>query len=390
MTTTAFDPSTGPLLDATDADPGSLGCVTIDSVTAAAYTIPTEQPEADGTASWDATTIVVVTVTAGGRTGTGWTYGAPAIVDVVHDVLRPVVLGADAAATPAVWAAMVAAVRNNTRAGLCGYAISAVDVALWDLKARLLDCSLSRLWGAARPAAPIYGSGGFTTFDAARLDRQLEGWVGEHHIPRVKIKIGEAWGRRTDRDIARIRQTRSRIGADVELYVDANGAYTPKQAIRLMAEVADAGVVWFEEPVSSEDLAGLRQVRDQVHADVTAGEYGYDLTYFAKLCAADAVDCVQIDATRAGGYTEWHRIAAVAAGHQLQVSAHCAPNLHAHVGVATQNVRHLEYFSDHVRIEQLMFDNTLDPAGGQLHPHPHLPGHGMELLHEHAEPYRVR
>ncbi|THJ68788.1 mandelate racemase [Arthrobacter echini] len=361
----------------------------IETVSASAYTIPTEQHEADGTASWDATTIVVVTVTAGGATGTGWTYGAPAIVRVVDDLLSPVVVGADAVAVPAIWAAMVAAVRNNTRAGLCGYAVSALDIALWDLKARLLGCSLSQLWGPVRPSVPIYGSGGFTSFDADTLDEQLRTWVDELHLPRVKIKIGESWGHRIDRDVARVRQTRSRIGPDVELYVDANGAYTPKQAVRLVTEAADADVVWFEEPVSSEDLVGLRQVRDRVSADVAAGEYGYDLTYFATMCAAGAVDCVQIDATRAGGYTEWHRIAAVAAGHQLQVSAHCAPNLHAHVGATTPNLRHLEYFSDHVRIEQLVFDNALTPEGGDLVPSRDLQGHGMTLRQERAAPYRV-
>ena len=386
MTTTAYDPSSAPMLGR---GPARFGGTVIETLQAAAYTIPTEQEEADGTASWDATTIVVVTVTADGVTGTGWTYGAAAVVDVVEDVLRSVVVGADVTATPATWAGMVAAVRNNTRAGLCGYAISAVDVALWDLKARLLGCSLAELWGQVRATAPVYGSGGFTTFDAARLDQQLDGWLDDA-IPRVKIKIGESWGHRTDRDVARIRQARARIGSDTALYVDANGAYTAKQAVRLMTEVAEADVVWFEEPVSSEDLAGLRHVRERVSADVAAGEYGYDLTYFARMCGAEAVDCVQVDATRAGGYTEWHRIAALAAGHQLQVSAHCAPNLHAHVGVTTPNLRHLEYFSDHVRIEQLLFDNALDPRGGQLRPHPDLPGHGLEFFSDRAEPYRVR
>ena len=385
MTTAAYDPSSVPLLGRS---PARFGGMVVEALQAAAYTVPTEQEEADGTASWDATTIVVVTVTADGETGTGWTYGAPAIVDVVERVLRRVVVGADVAATPATWAGMVAAVRNHTRAGLCGYAISAVDVALWDLKARLLGCSLAELWGQVRATAPIYGSGGFTTFDAARLDQQLDGWLDDA-IPRVKIKIGESWGQRVDRDIARIRQARARIGPGTELYVDANGAYTAQQAIRLMNQVSDADVVWFEEPVSSDDLAGLRHVRQRVGADVAAGEYGSDLTYFARMCTADAVDCVQVDATRAGGYTEWHRIAALAAGHQLQVSAHCAPNLHAHAGVVTPNLRHLEYFSDHVRIERLLFDNALDPVDGQLRPRPELPGHGMELFTERAEPYRV-
>lgn len=362
----------------------------VETLHAAAYTVPTEQAEADGTASWDATTLVVVTVSAAGVTGTGWTYGAPAVVDVVHDVLRSVVVGTDVAATPAIWAGMVAAVRDHTRVGLCGYAVSAVDIALWDLKARLLGCSLSTLWGRVRQSAPIYASGAFTTFTTTQLDQQLDAWVDDAAIPRVKIKIGEARGTRTERDVARIRQTRRRVGSDTELYVDAAGSYTVKQAIRLMDEVEDSDVIWCEEPVNSNDLAGLRLIRNHVSADVAAGQYGSDLAYFARLCDAEAIDCVQIDATRAGGYTEWNRIAALAAAHHLEVSAHGAPNLHAHVGVATPNLRHLEYSSDHARIERLLFDHPLDPTGGQLSPHADLPGHGMNLCTRNAGPYRVR
>src|SRR5699024_8571936 len=123
---------------------------------------------------WDSTTIVVVHIRAGNAAGTGWTYGSPAIADIINTDLRDVVLGADPTAIPAVWEAMVASVRNNMRAGLCGYAISAIDVALWDLKARLLECPLSQLWGQARREIPVYGSGGFTTFDTARMDEQLD------------------------------------------------------------------------------------------------------------------------------------------------------------------------------------------------------------------------
>ena len=156
-------------------------------------------------------------------------------------------------------------------------------------------------------------------------------------IPRVKIKIGEAWGRNPSRDLSRIRQARATIGPDTELFVDANGAYSAKQAIRVMADAQDCDVRWCEEPVSSDDLDGLRAVREAVAPDVTAGEYGYDLAYFRRMCAAGAVDCVQADVTRCGGITEWLRIAAVAAAHNLEISGHCAPQLHVHVAAATPN-----------------------------------------------------
>lgn len=349
----------------------------VEALDARVYTVPTDAPEADGTARWDATTLVVVTARADGVTGTGWTYGAAACAQVVRDLLADVVVGRDALAVPGTWSAMVAAVRNATRAGVVGYAVSAVDVALWDLKARLLGVSLARLFGVVHERVPVYGSGGFTTYSDERMAAQLAGWVDDQRIPRVKIKIGESWGAHEVRDLERVRFAREIIGPDVELFVDANGGYQRKQAIRLGQAMAGDDVRWFEEPVSSDDLAGLREVRDQVPIDVTAGEYGTDIAYFQRMCAANAVDCLQIDATRCGGYTEWLRAAAIAAGHGLSVSGHCAPNLHAPVAAATPNLRHLEWFHDHVRIESTLFDGALDPSGGTITPDPDRPGHGM-------------
>jgi L-alanine-DL-glutamate epimerase-like enolase superfamily enzyme len=321
--------------------------------------------------------------------GTGWTYGPPACAQVVADQLAPVVLGANPLDVGAVFEAMVRAVRNAGRPGAVGYAISAVDIALWDVKARLLGLPLHRLLGAVHERVPVYGSGGFTTYSPAQLQGQLTDWVGRQAIPRVKIKIGGSWGTQLAEDLYRIRVARSAIGDDVELFVDANGAYTAKQAIRLMGQARELDVRWFEEPVSSDDLAGLAAVRRGVAADVTAGEYGYDLPYFARMCAAGAVDCVQSDVTRCGGITEWLRIAAVAAAHNLQVSGHCAPHLHAHVGAATANLRHLEWFHDHVRIETMFFDGTLNPAGGALCPDSHSGGHGLTLREDVAARYRI-
>jgi L-alanine-DL-glutamate epimerase-like enolase superfamily enzyme len=353
-------------------------------VDVAVFTVPTDEPEADGTLSWDATTMVLVQVRCDGVTGTGWTYGPAACADVVRGQLADVVLGTDPLAVGAAADAMVKAVRNAGRPGVAGYAISAVDVALWDLKARLLGLPLHRLLGAVREEVPIYGSGGFTTYGSERLAEQLTAWTGQG-IRQVKIKIGESWGRAPARDLARIAEARSMIGSDVELFVDANGGYRRAQAIRIMRAAAEHDVRWFEEPVSSDDLAGLRAVREAVTADVAAGEYGGDLTYFARMCAADAVDCLQADATRCGGITEWLRVAAVAAAHHLEISGHCAPHVHAHVAAATPNLRHLEWFHDHVRIEQMFFDGVLDPAGGALCPDPNAPGLGLTLRREVAQ-----
>jgi len=361
----------------------------VESVAVSVYVVPTDAPEADGTLSWDRTTLVLAEVRSGAVTGVGWTYGSAACAPVIRDTLAPLIIGREALDVAGCWDAMVRAVRNDGRPGAVGYAISAVDVALWDLKARLLELPLHKLLGAVRDEVPVYGSGGFTSYDESRLRDQLSHWAHEQRIPRVKIKIGESWGRAVDRDLRRMRHAREAVGDDVELYVDANGGYRRKQAVRLMAAAADLDVRWFEEPVSSDDLDGLREVRDAVTADVAAGEYGYDLAYFERMCAAGAVDCLQADVSRCGGISEWLRVAAVAAARGLQLSGHCAPHLHAHVATAAPNLRHLEWFHDHVRIESMFFEPALDPAGGVIRPDPTSPGLGLTFRRTDAERFRV-
>jgi L-alanine-DL-glutamate epimerase-like enolase superfamily enzyme len=357
-------------------------------ITAAVYVIPTDAPEADGTLAWDQTTMVLASARAGTARGIGWSYAAAAAQSVITDVLAGVVTGRSALDIPGAAEAMARAVRNIGRPGIAATAISAVDIALWDLKARLLGSSVVQLLGAAQDSVPVYGSGGFTTYDENQTREQLAGWADKDRIPRVKIKIGESWGAREDRDLRRVALAREVIGPDAELYVDANGGYTAGQAVRVAGRLEQYGVTWFEEPVSSQDLAGLAAVRRQVRPDVAAGEYSWSLADSARLIDAGAVDCLQLDVTRCGGITEFLRGSALAAANHLQVSGHCAPNLHARAGVAVPNLRHVEYFHDHQRIERMFFDGALDPAGGVLTPDPDQPGLGLTLREPDAERYR--
>ena len=279
------------------------------------YRVPTDQPEADGTLEWSETTIVTVEVRAAGEVGLGWTYAPSACKGVIEETLRDVVVGSDALGVPGMHEQMVRRCRNFGRPGVVASAISAVDIALWDLKARLVGLPFVDLFGRCRAAVPVYGSGGFTTYDDEATTAQLEHWTVELGIPRVKIKVGESWGTNVARDLQRVGLAREVIGDEVELYVDANGGYRRKQAVRMGCRFAEAaGVSWFEEPVSSDDLEGLREVRDQVPCDIAAGEYGYDEAYFARMVAAGAVDCLQIDVTRCGGYTSWLRVAGARCG----------------------------------------------------------------------------
>ncbi len=362
--------------------------VPIEAVRTAAYTIPTDAPESDGTLAWEATTLVVVQIRAGGQTGLGYTYAGTAVATVVDDVLGPLVHGSDATYPATLWTQMLHAIRNLGRPGVVAQAVAATDIALWDLRSRLSGQALSATLGAVHAEVPIYGSGGFTSYDDAQLRRQLSGWVDDG-IPRVKIKVG----REPERDLARIEVARAAIGSGTELFVDANGAYSRKTALLWADRFAEHDVRWFEEPVSSDDLAGLRLLRDRGPAgvDIAAGEYGYDLHYFQRMFDAEAVDCPQVDVTRCLGVSGALRVAALCDARCLDLSLHCAPQISAHVGAAIWHLRHLEYFHDHVRIENLAFDGVLGPtAGGVLRPDPATPGHGLTLKEADLERFRVR
>jgi L-alanine-DL-glutamate epimerase-like enolase superfamily enzyme len=353
------------------------------------YRIPTDRPEADGTSAWEATTLVVVeAISAAGERGLGYSYAAAAAAGLVHELLEAVVVGCSAHDVRSVWGAMLAAVRNVGRPGVAATAISAVDVALWDLKARLAGQPLFRLLGPHRETVPIYGSGGFTTYTDRELAEQLGGWVRQG-IPRVKMKIGTAWGSRPELDVHRVKVAREAIGGEAELFVDANGAYTPKRAIALARRFAEQGVSYFEEPVSSDRLDQLAFIRRRIPQAVAAGEYGYDPWYFRAMLQAGAVDLLQADATRCLGITGWLEAAGLAHSFGIPFSAHCGPSIHAQAACAAPRIAHIEYFHDHVRIEHLLFDGALDPIGGCLRPDPTRPGLGLELKRQDAARYAV-
>jgi L-alanine-DL-glutamate epimerase-like enolase superfamily enzyme len=361
---------------------------TIDRVRADAYTIPTDAPESDGTLEWHETTIVVVHCDADGETGLGYTYGDASIEAFVANELRGVVEGRSVGGIGHAWHDMCAAIRNAGRPGLGMMAVSAVDIALWDLRARTLGLPLVALLPAFHDEVPVYGSGGFCSYSLERLGEQLSGWV-DAGIPRVKMKLG----RRPDEDPARLATARKAIGDDVELFVDANGAFRPKQALGWAQRYrAEWDVAWFEEPVSSGDVAGMRFVRDHGPAglDIAAGEYVAVLEDAAGLLDPPAVDCLQVDVTRCGGVTGTMLVAAMAAGHGVDVSGHCAPSVSVHALCAAPTLRHLEYFHDHVRIERMLFDGAPEPTRGVLRPDPTVTGHGLTLRAADAERFRRR
>lgn len=354
----------------------------VEALEVAAYRIPTDQPESDGTLEWSATTIVVVEALCEGVRGLGYTYAGRGAASVVEDTLRPAVLGGSALAPGAAYHAMRRAIRNLGQQGLAAMALSAVDCALWDLQARLLELPLVDLLGAVRDAVPVYGSGGFTSYAPEQLEQQLGGWA-EAGLRAVKMKVGRA----PSLDLSRVAVARSAVGPNVSLFVDANGAYECEQAARLGALFADRfGVAWYEEPRPSSDLEGLRRVHERVPPglELAAGEYGSTPEDFQLLLDAQAIDCLQADVTRCGGISGFLGVAAQCEARQRPLSAHCAPALHVALGCALAPLRHLEWCHDHVRLEQMLFEGAPRPVDGLLRPDRSRSGNGLSFRHREA------
>jgi L-alanine-DL-glutamate epimerase-like enolase superfamily enzyme len=359
-----------------------LSDIPVEKVDVSAYTIPTDAPEGDGTLRWDSTTLIVCEVRAADRAGLGYTYGNQATAIVADHLAEKCLLRHPALDVMGLHLSMLAQVRNDGSRGIASMAISALDIALWDLKAKLLKCSVVDLLGPAHSSVIAYGSGGFTTYNNQQLVAQLSGWVADG-LKSVKMKIGAE----PPADLERVHTAREAIGPSTNLFVDANGAYSTRQAIAFARKFEEFNVTWFEEPVTSDDLDGLRRVRDCVPGaiEIAAGEYGYDSLYFRRMLEAEAVDVLQLDATRCKGFTGFLQGAAIAESFGLPISAHCAPSLHMHAGCAVSQFRHVEYFHDHARIEAMLFDGFISPRDGELTVDRSRPGMGLIFKRPDAE-----
>ncbi len=363
------------------------GGAPIADVRATAYRIPTDGPEADGTFRWEATTLVVVEVEAADdQSGLGYTYADASIAALIVGQLKKAIADRDSFDIPGSWMAMQRGVRNLGRSGLAACAISAIDAALWDLKARALDLPLAALLGRCRERVPIYGSGGFTSYSNERLRDQLAAWVERDGCRFVKMKVGSE----PTKDPERVATAKRAIG-DRQLFVDANGAFSVKQALDFTEACAQADIRWFEEPVTADDLPGLHLLRERApdQMDIAAGEYIYICDDARRFLEADAVDVLQADVTRCGGITGFLQVGALCEAHHIDLSAHCAPALHRHVACALPRLRHLEWFYDHVRIEQMLFDGAPLARDGAIEPDLGRPGHGVTFKAKDAERYRV-
>ncbi|HEV2320614.1 MAG TPA: enolase C-terminal domain-like protein [Verrucomicrobiae bacterium] len=360
---------------------------TIEHCEVDAFKVPTDLPESDGTAVWNSTTLILVRLRAGKARGLGYTYSHECCVPLIREKLLSHLRGKNPMDHPSFREQLKATVRNFGRMGIASTAIAAVDVALWDLKARLLGVPLARLLGMAQERIPVYGSGGFTSYTDKQLQAQLENWVDEG-ISMVKMKVGRDPGS----DAQRVKQARKAIGRESGLFVDANGAYSRKLAQSLAEKFAEQNATWFEEPVSSENLTGLHFLRERVPGgmEISAGEYNYDSIQARRMLEAQAVDVLQADATRCG-ITGFLEAAALCESFDVPLSSHTAPALHAHLCCAAPRARHAEYFHDHVRIEQMFFSGaTTAHKSGFLQPDLSQPGLGLEFKERDAAKFQIK
>jgi L-alanine-DL-glutamate epimerase-like enolase superfamily enzyme len=361
-----------------------ISFVALDDIKVSAYAVPTAERESDGTYEWNKTTMVLTEISAGGQTGLGYTYADLATTTLIKELFRPLLKGRNVFDISACWNSMVHSIRNLGRPGIASMAISSVDNALWDLKAKLLNMPLVSLLGASHEKLPLYWSGGFTSYNQDQLKKEFIHWA-EKGVTRFKMKIG----RESKADVHRVKAARMSIGEEAELFVDANGAYSRKQALEQAFKFKEFNVTWFEEPVSSDDLEGLHLIRNQAPAgmNIAAGEYGYDLDYFRRMLEHNSVDILQADVTRCSGITGLLQVSALCQTFHVPLSLHCAPAMHLHPACAIQPAIHSEYFHDHVIIEKLLFDGMPEPVNGCLYPNLSMPGCGLEFKRTDAKKY---
>ncbi len=350
------------------------------------FTVPTDAAEADGTFAWTSTTMVLVELASGDTKALGYTYADEGTAKVAAKLVKELVVGSDVFRHAETLQRMLHGIRNLGETGTAMMAASAIDNALWDLRARVLGVPLVSLLGQVRTGIPVYGSGGFTTYTDKQLTAQLGGWA-EQGFTMVKMKIGT----HPADDERRVRVARSAIGPECGLFVDANGGYTVTQAVALAHRFAEQGVTWFEEPVSSDHLQRLNQVRERapLGMDIAAGEYGYTAWYFRTMLEAQAVTVLQADATRCGGVSGFLDAASLCWAYGIPLSAHCGPSMHVHVCCSVPRAVHLEFFHDHARIERMFFEGFCEPVNGEMVPDLGRPGMGLELKVQDAERFRV-
>lgn len=359
----------------------------IESIRTDSYRVPLEEVLSDSThGSIPHFELVTVRVRdKDGAEGMGYTYavnsGAAAFQVLIEGYLKDVVIGRDADATEKLWQDMWWKVHYSGRGGHATSAISAVDVALWDLKAQRLNMPLWRLFGGYDPVVDVYAGGIDLDFTIDALLKQADGFLKHGHRA-IKMKAGRP---RLSEDIERVRSMRKHLGEDFPIMVDANMRWTADQAIRAARAFRDYNLVWLEEPTIPDDVAGHVRVVREGGIPVATGENMHTLYEFQQMISAGGVTYPEPDVSNCGGMTIFRKIAAVAEAHNLPVTSHGAHDLTVQLMAAAPNRRLMEvhgFSLDRFVADPMKIVNGLTTA-------PERPGHGIELDFKGLEQYRV-
>jgi len=324
-------------------------------------------------------TVVRIT-TDQGLEGIGVTYhevGGEATRELILRNMAPKLIDRDPLETEAIWQEIFHYLRGVGRKGLMYGALSAVDTALWDLKGKIVGLPLYKLLGGNRTSIPVYASGGWTSFSDEQLVDEMKSMVARGYRM-VKFKVGVEGGSNIRRDVERVRKVREAVGPDIGLLVDANNCFDAATAVQLANRIREYDIVLFEEPVFADDIPGLARFKRGTDIPLGTGEHEYTKFGVRDLLMHDAVDVVQVDVARVGGYTELLKAAALAQAWNVKLAPHAMENIHLNLAGAVPNFLFLERLIMFEDITARTFKNAPVPVNGFMEI-PALPGLGLEL-----------
>ena len=334
-------------------------------------------------------TIVRVT-TEDGIEGFGVTYhevGGEATKVLIEKNIAPRLIGKDPFETEVIWQDMFQYLRGVGRKGLMFCALSAVDIALWDLKGKIIDMPLYRLFGGNQTEIPVYGSGGWTSYDDDELVEEMKQIVASGY-KHIKFKVGYEGGKNPRRDLERVRKVREAVGPEIGIMLDANNCWDAATGARFANQVKDYDIMFLEEPVFADDIPGLRKYKQSTDLPLATGEHEYTKWGARDLILNNAADIVQLDGTRAGGFTEMLKVAALTQAWNLKFAPHAMENIHIHLVSACPNALFLERLIMFEEITRNIYIDAPEPVNGIM-TIPDLPGLGLKLdmdfIREHDE-----
>ncbi|MDR2392026.1 MAG: mandelate racemase/muconate lactonizing enzyme family protein [Planctomycetota bacterium] len=327
--------------------------------------------------------VVVEIKTDAGRSGVGVTYhevGGEAVRQLIKLDFAHRLIGRSPLETEALYEETFHYIRGVGRKGLAFCAYSAVDIALWDLKGQMLGLPLYRLLGGVKNVLPVYASGGWTSYSRDELVAEAENMVRRGY-GKIKIKVGVEGGRNPNEDLRRVRAVRDAVGPGVGIMLDANNAWTAATAVRFANRVKELDIMFLEEPVFADDIPGLARYKAGTDLPLATGEHEYTRYGVRDLIVAGAVDILQVDIARCGGFTEMLRIAAMSQAWNLSLAPHGMEHMHMHLLAAVPNGLFLERLFMFEEVADSVFSNPPVPVNGAL-TLPETPGHGMVLKEE--------